>query len=151
MSKKEERVVFNCQVCGKQTETQRCWFKRAKNHFCSPECNLQFQWDRICLLMKPYQGAMEKSQNWKGGRINNGLGYMMIKMPNHPRADGQGYVLEHIVVAEQMLGRPLAKGEVVHHKDKNRANNLQENLQVFPSRAEHTLMHHRTKDVLNAG
>lgn len=37
---------------------------------------------------------------------------------------------EHRVVAERMLGRPLMKGEVVHHIDGNKRNNSPENLLV---------------------
>lgn len=48
---------------------------------------------------------------------------------------------EHRVVAEQMLGRPLVRGEIVHHIDGNRHNNTPENLQVM-TQAEHLRLHH---------
>ena len=38
---------------------------------------------------------------------------------------------EHRVVAEQMLGRSLLRGEVVHHRDHNKLNNSPENLEVI--------------------
>ncbi len=38
---------------------------------------------------------------------------------------------EHRVVMEAHLGRPLAEGEIVHHRDGNRRNNAIENLQVM--------------------
>ena len=47
----------------------------------------------------------------------------------------------HRVVAEQMLGRPLRKGEVVHHIDENKRNNSPENLMVFSSQKEHAKWH----------
>lgn len=48
---------------------------------------------------------------------------------------------EHRVVAEQMLGRPLKRGEIVHHIDGNKHNNVPGNLQVM-SQADHLRLHH---------
>jgi hypothetical protein len=47
----------------------------------------------------------------------------------------------HRVVAEQMLGRKLLPGEVVHHIDRDKRNNNPANLQVFNSQAEHAAHH----------
>lgn len=47
---------------------------------------------------------------------------------------------QHRVVAEEMLGRPLAKGEIVHHKDGNKKNNSPENLVVM-TQSEHMREH----------
>lgn len=41
------------------------------------------------------------------------------------------------MVVEQLLGRPLLPGEIVHHRDGNRLNNASENLLVLPSQAFH--------------
>ena len=43
---------------------------------------------------------------------------------------------EHRVMAEQLLGRPLAPGEVVKFKDSNRRNLDPANLEVLPNRSE---------------
>lgn len=48
---------------------------------------------------------------------------------------------EHRIVAEQMLGRPLVRGEIVHHRDGNKHNNAPENLEVM-TQAEHMRRHH---------
>lgn len=47
----------------------------------------------------------------------------------------------HRVVAEEMLGRPLQRNEIVHHIDGNKHNNDPSNLQVM-SQADHLRLHH---------
>lgn len=64
-------------------------------------------------------------------------GYRYLLRPNHPHATRNGYVAEHRLVMEGVLGRYLDPKEVVHHKNKNPLDNRPENLQVFASNAEH--------------
>jgi hypothetical protein len=48
---------------------------------------------------------------------------------------------EHRVVAEQMLGRPIIRGEIVHHLNGDKHDNRPENLQVM-TQSEHLKVHH---------
>lgn len=74
--------------------------------------------------------AGETNGNWRGGRTKHHAGYVMVRVLDHPRASNNGgYVFEHILVMEDVLGRRLLAGETVHHlngvKDDNRPANLE--------------------------
>ena len=69
-------------------------------------------------------------------------GYRIVWCPNHPRATTNGMVYEHILVAEQKIGRLLKPEEVVHHINRNRSDNRPENLIVFATKNDHTAFHH---------
>ena len=74
----------------------------------------------------------------KGGKHKHGTGYMMTLNYDHPRTDKNNhYVFDHILVAEEMLGRYLKPDEVVHHIDFNKLNNDPENLFIFKDASNH--------------
>jgi len=79
----------------------------------------------------------EDHWNWKGGYIS-GSGYKIINI------NGKKGILEHRKIAEEILGRPLNKNEVVHHKDGNRLNNSIDNLEIM-SRHDHDQMRDGTR------
>lgn len=68
-------------------------------------------------------------------------GYKKIYCPSNKKANKDGLVFEHIVVAEEILGRELKEKEVVHHKDTNRSNNSPDNLMVFKTSGDHSRFH----------
>lgn len=71
-------------------------------------------------------------------------GYRVIFLPQHPRAmmneNWEGYVYEHVVVAEESLGRSLRDEEVVHHLNGNKGDNRRNNLLVL-ERSQHGRLH----------
>jgi hypothetical protein len=71
-------------------------------------------------------------------------GYRLVYEPGHPSSmkseNWEGYIYEHILVAEKFLGRPLTSDEVVHHLDFDRSNNKKENILVL-LRSEHGKLH----------
>lgn len=82
---------------------------------------------------------------WGGGkRTINGGGYVIVQIPSgHPmgtRSRKRHRMAEHIVVAEQMIGRPLERTEVVHHINGNKQDNRPINLLVC-TRSYHIWLH----------
>ena len=76
-------------------------------------------------------------------RLNRG--YIMIYKPDYEGSMkttwDKGRILEHKYVMEQHIGRLLTKGEVVHHLDGNKENNVIENLVLCANASMHTKLH----------
>jgi hypothetical protein len=59
--------------------------------------------------------------------------------------------LEHVIVAEKALGKPLPVGACVHHHDEDKKNNAPNNLVICPSNAYHRLLHRRMESMKASG
>jgi hypothetical protein len=78
---------------------------------------------------------------WKGGAYSSLRdGYIYRYMPEHPQATAKGYVLEHRLVMEGLIGRPLEPDEDVNHKNGIKGDNRPENLMLVRHNAHYALM-----------
>lgn len=71
---------------------------------------------------------------------SNGYRYLAAT-PGHMSADQCGYVPEHRLVIERLLGRELTHSETVHHVNFSKKDNRIENLILFRSGSQHAKFH----------
>lgn len=79
-----------------------------------------------------------------GKKTITSIGYIKIYFPDHPKSDKFGYILEHDLIMECVIGRHLKKDEIVHHKNEIKTDNRIKNLQLM-TRSEH-MRYHRKKE-----
>lgn len=141
-------ITTKCIICSKDFKV---FPSRSNSKYCSRKCyysNIGYwtgkkrppfseEWKNN--MSKGHEGI--KNFNWKGGKSYDGKGYVRIKNPSHPFADKNGYVFEHRYKMELHLKRPLTPKEIVHHINTIRDDNRIENLQLFPNRYQHMLLH----------
>ena len=66
-------------------------------------------------------------------------GYILIKVPKHPKSFG-GWYYEHRLIMEKKLDRILEIWETVHHINENKQDNRIENL-FLCTREQHSKAH----------
>jgi hypothetical protein len=96
-------------------------------------------------------GKGRKSPAWKSGVSHDKRGYIRILKPDHPHADNHGYVYEHVLVASNVLGKPLPPGTDIHHVNEVKHDNRPDNLVICEDTAYHQLLHSRRRAFLACG
>jgi len=117
-------LTFECVACGETFERTEAYARKYNTRFCSQRCGN---------AVKARESAQQRADKLRDhGRGPNG------ECTWYRKVNGRH---EHRVVAEQMIGRPLRRGEVVHHRDEDKRNNDPANLEVLPSQSTHIRRH----------
>lgn len=144
------KVELVCDYCG--AEIRRYPSQVKKHNFCSRACLGKFSSKKHNPEGYKYRSFEKKAKRfarmnstWNQEKMTWGV-RNKLREARLGTGEGKNYSKiygrhEHRVVAEQMLGRALRKGEVVHHINRDRRDNRPENLMVFASQAEHARWH----------
>ena len=123
-------VITYCEECGKKISMPPSQYERSKRHFCSRRCHMK----HMNRELNPTRMTPETRKKLSIARKEK----LSLGSQSYEKTLGRH---THRIVAEQKIGRPLRKGEVVHHIDGNKHNNEPENLMVFRSQADHARWH----------
>ena len=144
------KIRVPCSWCGEIIERWPSQLKISKHSYCSSSCrsasiskNTNPKGYTRHKHLSDYNRAVNKSRmtatvrdKLRKSRRGQGL------KKSYPKLYGRHI---HRQVAEQMLGRKLLPGEVVHHIDGDKQNFSPNNLRVFSSQSEHARFHAELK------
>lgn len=129
----KEKVIKPCVICGKPVIKSQCY--KDEPFTCGGECgreNVKRVNGAVCRERNKTLMTPEVKEKLRNCHLGKGDGKTYTKTYSRHT---------HRIVAEEKLGRPLKKGEIVHHKDENKRNNDPDNIHIFPSQAEHARFH----------
>lgn len=141
INKRKDKIIVKCHACGKEMSRVPCRaFRSKKFTFCNRKCMASgLTGVNISGFFKK-GNTREKCINFKGGtQVTNG--YISVLAADHPFANKRGYIYQHRLIMEEMIGRYLKPEEVVHHIDEDKQNNSPENLMLFPTDTDHARYH----------
>ena len=100
----------------------------------------------FCCKAKRGETKGKNHSQWKGGQFTDSDGYIHVLIPEHPRADNNGYVKRAHLIAEKTLGRYLCPEEITHHKNEKRGDDRPENIDAMTN-GEHTYLHNKQRRI----
>lgn len=123
----ESGNTFVCLSCGKENPKRRKPGGRLyeQQKYCNHNCKVDAQRKK----------ALHKFENGGYKKHTKRHGYVWLNVPELARGkNGQRHIMEHRYVMSKRLGRDLRPEETVHHINGIRADNRDENLELFSSR-----------------
>jgi len=149
ITKKPNRIPnTTCDHCQEPIYRRPSTLKINKGKHCSKTCMNQVYKEHFRQTSKGHNKNKshygEKNPAWKGGvtqfkKKGNYKGIIYKRAPEELKemARKDGYMMEHRIIMAKMAGRLLTRTEVVHHIDHNPTNNSIENLELWPTNADH--------------
>lgn len=92
----------------------------------------------------------DNNPRWNGGKTITTDGYNCVVAKDHPYSQN-GFIKEHRLIVEKLIGKILPKNAVVHHVNGNKTDNLNTNLVVCENNSYHLLLHWREKALRECG
>lgn len=123
LSKEEQAKEHKCEKCGLSYHPTR-----KDQRYCSSKCSGDSR-RKFLSIPECLESASRK--------LDKKIGYVRVYCPMHPEANTWGYVYEHRLIMESIIGRHLKKDEHIHHINGKRWDNSPENLQIM-SPSEHS-------------
>lgn len=118
------QVTRQCDYCGDsytlRPSQAHAYRKLDRARFCT----------RRCMGLAAIKRPLDRMHNGKPAMLDD-HGYVFVWEPDYSGLTRKGWVAEHRLVAEQMIGRPLTSDDEVHHINRLRDDNRPENLEVL--------------------
>jgi len=128
-----KQITKPCDCCG--APVTRCQSWMLDHVFCSRKCSkgfLSLKMTKMNVDLNPDRMNIETRSKLRLANLGRGEGIAYEKTFGRH---------SHRITAETILGRPLGKGEIVHHINHNKRDNHPLNLMIFPSQVDHARWH----------